>query len=279
MKTHEPAQQIPIHRPRKGPWLQLFTARGFEWNSATLPIGGLHRGLEGLRILQLSDLHIRARWDRAHDELIRRTRDNPPDLILYCGDVLEHKFDQHAAIATMQKLLGALPSRLGGFAILGNHDGDLITPHFGLCGVTMLNDQLARVEHSGADIEIIGFRGISRRDLHDVVIAGMPPRKPGALRLVMTHFPDSVTRLASLGADVIFTGHTHGGQVCLPGGWPPIRHDSLPRRMCQGIHRVGGSWLVVSRGFGFATWPVRLFCAAEVLEITLAPAEGQAGAR
>ena len=55
----------------------------------------------------------------------------------------------------------------------------------------------------------------------------------------------------------------------LPGGYPVIRHDSTPRRLCTGIHWVERTWMVVNRGFGFSGMPVRLFCPAEVLDLRL----------
>jgi uncharacterized protein len=72
-----------------------------------------------------------------------------------------------------------------------------------------------------------------------------------------------------LSPDLILSGHTHGGQVCLPGGYPLITHDALPRAYASGVHRIGQSWLVVSRGMGFAQFCLRLFCPAETLEIRL----------
>jgi hypothetical protein len=75
---------------------------------------------------------------------------------------------------------------------------------------------------------------------------------------------------ASLTPDLFLAGHTHGGQICLPGRIPIIRHDSLARRFWLGIHRVHGTWLVVNRGIGFSTaLQLRLFCPAEVVEIRL----------
>jgi predicted MPP superfamily phosphohydrolase len=71
-----------------------------------------------------------------------------------------------------------------------------------------------------------------------------------------------------LDADFFLAGHTHGGQICLPGGWPLITHDRMPRRYSKGIFRFDGTWYIVSRGFGFAGVPVRINCPAEVAEIT-----------
>ena len=69
--------------------------------------------------------------------------------------------------------------------------------------------------------------------------------------------------------DIILSGHTHGGQICLPGQIPIIKHTTLPARYVTGVHRFGDMWLVIGRGFGFATWQLRVFCPAEVIELTL----------
>ena len=123
------------------------------------------------------------------------------------------------------------------------------------------------VHHHGAGIEIIGLPCVSRRDLDERFLDSLPERDASTLRIVMSHYPDHLKRVLPLRPDLIFAGHTHGGQVCLPGGRPIITHDRLPGSMCKGIHRVDQSWFIVSRGFGFATLPIRLFCPAEVLEI------------
>jgi len=83
------------------------------------------------------------------------------------------------------------------------------------------------------------------------------------------HFPDHLRRTAKLQPHLFLAGHTHGGQVCLPGRIPILKHDAMPRRCCSGIHRVGDTWLIVNRGFGYTTLPIRVFCPPEVLEIEL----------
>ena len=84
--THRAAARFTLHRPRRGPWLQLFDTAGFEWNRLTVSIDDLPPALAGLRLLHLSDLHLRPRWLRAYDELIHRIDASPPDLILVTGD-------------------------------------------------------------------------------------------------------------------------------------------------------------------------------------------------
>jgi predicted MPP superfamily phosphohydrolase len=68
--------------------------------------------------------------------------------------------------------------------------------------------------------------------------------------------------------DLFLCGHTHGGQVCLPGGRALLTHDKLPKHICKGIFRAGNTWMAISRGFGFAGMPARVFCPSEVIEIT-----------
>jgi hypothetical protein len=70
--------------------------------------------------------------------------------------------------------------------------------------------------------------------------------------------------------DIYLSGHTHGGQICLPNGVPLLSHDSMPSRFKKGIHRIEHTWFVVSNGFGFTGLPFRVFCPAEVCELTLA---------
>jgi uncharacterized protein len=85
----------------------------------------------------------------------------------------------------------------------------------------------------------------------------------------LSHYPDIVRETRFLNPDLFLAGHTHGGQICLPGKIPIFKHDSLPRPICSGIHRAFDSWLVVNRGFGFSWLAVRMFCPAEVIEIRL----------
>jgi len=79
---------------------------------------------------------------------------------------------------------------------------------------------------------------------------------------------DHDRRIRPLAADFFLAGHTHGGQICTPWGWPLITHDRMPRRYCKGVHRFDGTWYIVSRGLGFAGVPVRINCPSEVAEIT-----------
>ena len=91
-----------------------------------------------------------------------------------------------------------------------------------------------------------------------------------SVRIALSHYPDTILCTEFLKPDLYLCGHTHGGQICLPGRIPILRHDKLPRRLCSGVHRFHDTWMITSRGFGFSSMvPLRVFCPAEVGEITL----------
>ena len=222
-------------------------------------------------MVHLTDVHLRPKWIAENEQVLDRIARNPPDLVLVTGDLIEHKFDPQWSLPTLERFLGGLRSRLGTFAILGNHDGDLLGPYVTRFGGTLINDRYVVLEvDGGTRIELIGIPGVKRYDVGDSVLPRrVPSRSDRTLRILLSHYPDTVRELSHLQADVMLAGHTHGGQCCLPGGVPIITHDDLPRRYASGVHRFGETWLVVGRGFGFATWRFRVFCPSEVVELTL----------
>jgi uncharacterized protein len=275
---------LNIRRDAVGPRVQIRSSRGFEWTHLELPVPGLPAALDGLRICHLTDLHCRTWWDPAYDDLIAGLKANPPDLLLFTGDFVECKYDSRPAIPIVKKLLAQFSSRLGIFAILGNHDGDLVGPRLADCKLTFLDHRRIYL-HSGdategkastaegkasATVELIGLIGVDRYDLDRRWIETLGKKQPGTLRIVMCHYPDILPKVADLEPDLYLTGHTHGGQIAMPNGTPILRHDALPRHLCTGIHRAYGSVLVANRGFGFTTLlMLRLFCPAEVIEIVV----------
>ena len=257
---------------RRGPVLQLGLIRRFEWTDITLPISSLPPALDGLRILHLSDLHLHHAYHPAYYELAERVQTDPPDLIFLTGDFVENKIDFRPAWPIVERVVSGLRARLGMFAVTGNHDGDLIVPRLASLGLRVLTTDALRLDIDGHALELIGLAGAKRRDLHNAFLQSLPPKDPSVPRIVLAHYPDLLRRIPHLRADVVLAGHTHGGQVCLPGGVPIIRHDKLPRRFASGVHRIGAdqqTWLVVSRGMGFSKYAVRLFCPAQVVDITL----------
>jgi predicted MPP superfamily phosphohydrolase len=264
----------PIYdrRNKPGPFFQFRVPYGFEWNRVQLPVPNLPIALEGLRILHVSDFHFHRVWKSPNDELLRRIAADPPDLLLSGGDYVEDKRDYRPALPMVMRLVNGFRARLGVFGILGNHDRrHMERPMKRQSAMEMIDGRRVEIPvRGGASIEIIGLPGAHRTELREDFLRSIPLRREDSLRIVLSHFPDHLPRVQyQLQPDLFLAGHTHGGQVCLPGGYPVIRHDSSPRRLCTGIHWVERTWMVVNRGFGFSGMQVRLFCPAEVLDLRL----------
>ena len=248
-------------------WLELGRPGRITHRQAELPIRGLHSSLDGLRILHLSDLHMRRRWHRAYDRLLADIQSNVPDLILFTGDFVECKFDHRPALPYLQRFVKGLAAKHGIFAILGNHDPDIVRPYVAEHG--MVTHRIVTVKIGDGEVEIIGLPGLSRADLDMDFIRSVPPPRQGVPRIVLSHYPDYFPAARNLQMDLFLGGHTHGGQVCFPNGKPVITHDSMPHTFCKGVHRIGRTWFAVNNGLGFSGVMVRMFCPSEIGEFTL----------
>ncbi|HEX8522744.1 MAG TPA: metallophosphoesterase [Tepidisphaeraceae bacterium] len=257
-------------RPRVGPTLHFWSVEGFEFNHLTLWLNDLPPELAGVRILHLTDLHLRSKWPRGLDPLIERVVAKPPHLILYGGDQAHNMHHLEPSFPHIERLIHALRPTHGSFAILGNHDGDLLAPKLREWGVPMIGHQMIEVSINGRPIEIIGYAGPDRADIQVEKNRTYPQRRALVPRVVLSHYPDAIRIADKLKPDLYLAGHTHGGQICLPGGVPLLKHDSLPRKLCRGLHNYKEICLFVSRGMGFSSpLQMRLFCPSEAVEITL----------
>ena len=169
----------------------------------------------------------------------------------------------------LRRFLEGLTARHGIFGVTGNHDGYDLPANVRGMNVRLIDGRQEMLRMGEAAVELIGLPGPKRADFNPAFVRRIGPREQGVPRIVLSHFPDAIRRIERLQADLFLTGHTHGGQICLPRGLPLIRHDTLPRRLCAGVHRWGQTWLIAHRGFGFTKFNLRLFCPAELVELTL----------
>jgi predicted MPP superfamily phosphohydrolase len=225
----------------------------------------------GTRIIHLSDIHATGKWYSAYDVLLDAIADSRPDLICITGDFVDDRFNHIPALPTIHRLAAGLSAPLGVFGILGNHDREHFEPRLIGTNITLLNGQRRIVERNGSPIELIGLPGAERIHLTPRWLADIRrhPHTPGIPRIVLSHYPDHLRLIHRLTPDILLAGHTHGGQICLPGGFPLLKHDKLPRRFARGIHHLQNTWLIANRGFGFTGINLRLFCPSEVVEIEL----------
>ena len=211
-----------------------------EWDVA-LP--GLPDPLDGLQIVQLTDLHLAPCFHRRYFErVLEACRGWDADLLVLTGDVVEHV----EAIGWIEPLLGPLEARLGKFAILGNHDHQhqpgAILDELTRAGFGTLEGDWTALEANGATIALGGTSAPWGPDLDPRV---MPPAD---FRILLSHSPDRFYRAASWGIDLVLCGHNHGGQIRLPMIGAVFMPSVYSRRFDRGFFRRGKTLMYVSEG-------------------------------
>ena len=228
-----------------------------------LQVVGLPRALDGLRIGLITDVHssdtVPDADIQAAVELLQQAS---PDLVALGGDyVTDANIRRALPVAELLAPLANAPS--GAFAVLGNHDDDRVVPAaLAGRGFAVLRDQRTRIMVRGEPVDIAGVRYWTRR-LSDVarVVQGSGPTT-----LLLAHDPRRLTEAAALDVQLVLAGHTHGGQVVLPG-LGAIAARRFPVVAGQASER--NCTLYVSRGVGTVVAPVRINCPAEVSVLTL----------
>jgi len=229
---------------------------------ATLPVSGLPPGLDGLRIGLLTDVH-HSQTVPASDvthavELVMAQR---PDLIILGGDYVT--FADRAFVGPVAELLAPLRAPQGVFAILGNHDDDRDMPAaLSQQHIEVLKDERTRLDVRGEGLELAGLRFWTRKpeDVARVL------RNAADTVILLAHDPRRLTEASALNVPVVLSGHTHGGQVVLPGVGAVARRR-FP--VLAGLGSKDNTLIFVSRGIGTVYVPVRINCPPEVAIVTL----------
>lgn len=232
----------------------------------TVPVRGLRPEHEGLRIVQLSDVHLgpflRSAWLEQRLTQVSALR---PDLIVVTGDLL----DQDAALSeALVPWLRRLHSPLGVWGVTGNHEFyaglERSLAVFRNGGIQVLRD---RAQEIAPGLVLAGVDDLTARrqfGLGDHPVERALANRPAGATIFLCHSPWEVERAAQLGADLMLSGHTHAGQI-----WPFRYLVRLMYPHVEGRYSVNGMTLIVSRGTGFWGPPMRLFKPAEITAITL----------
>jgi predicted MPP superfamily phosphohydrolase len=237
----------------------------------TIALRRLPRELDGLRIVQLSDIHHSPFTSRAQVErAVEVANELQPDIIALTGDYVSH---EPAFAAPCAEMLGRLRARYGVFAILGNHDhwtdAALITDLFRAEGITVLVNQGMRFEQRGASFWLAGVDD-TMVGLEDLPLA-LSGSSVDEMKLLLAHNPIILRRAARAGVDLVLSGHTHGGQVT----WRAEKNAAgrPRRRLLRGLGSHGETQIYVTRGLGTVVLPIRYGCPPEVSLLELKRSE------
>ncbi|WP_342395123.1 metallophosphoesterase [Rhodoblastus sp. 17X3] len=216
---------------------------------------------DGFAILHLSDMHVDMS-ERAMRRVGEIVADLPYDLCVMTGDYRGKTFgSSEACLRGMHQLRKALRGDV--FAVLGNHDTILLVPDLERMGVRMLLNEHVAIERGGARIYLAGVD-----DAHffrvDNLEAAADEIPPESFSILLSHTPEIYRQAAHAGFDLMLAGHTHGGQICLPGGAPITIDAHMPRRLARGAWRYGDMDGYTSVGAGASIVPVRFNCPPEV---------------
>ena len=237
-----------------------------EVTRADVPVIGLPASLSGLRLGLLTDVH-RSRWV-SHDHVVRAVRAlmaERPDLIVLGGDYVTWGDRQY--VRPSADALAQLAATYGVFGILGNHDDDHDMPAaLATGGVQILKDARTAITVRGEAVTLVGIRFWTKRGSD---IASLIRGATGTV-VLLAHDPRRLVEAAALNIPLVLSGHTHGGQVVLPGaGAVAAAKFSPPVPVMAGIGRRDRTTMFVSRGIGTVYVPVRVNCPPEVAVLTL----------
>jgi predicted MPP superfamily phosphohydrolase len=260
----------------------------------TFKVVGLPSSWQEIKLVQLSDLHFDGL--RLSESMLAQaiavSNATQPDLVVLTGDYVT---DDPAPIVTLSQRLSNLRSRLGTYAVLGNHDicrsnsRIIVTQALEEAEIHVLWNRI--VYPLGQELPLVGLADFWSKEFEPAQV--MDQLDPAVPRIVLSHNPDTAVPLQHWRVDLQLSGHTHGGQIVIPGlgpfptwyqkfrryvpkSWRPwipyMREDRYKVvrhwEWAQGLHQVGDNWLYINRGLG-TYLPGRFFCPPEVTVMTL----------
>ncbi|MEC8951720.1 MAG: metallophosphoesterase [Acidobacteriota bacterium] len=246
-----------------GAYSFLYARRNLEITRTTLVTSGLPEALSGLRIGLLTDLHRSLTVPREDiEKAVTAMMKERPDLIVLGGDYVTWRDPQF--VEDVADILAPLTAPHGVFAILGNHDDERAMPAaLTAQGFEVLMDARTRITVAGESLDLVGLRFWTRQST-DVIPLLSSATRPA---IVLAHDPRRVFEAAALDLSVVLSGHTHGGQIVIPG-LGAIAARKFP--IASGVFHQRNTTLYVSRGIGTVYVPFRLNCPPEVAILTLA---------
>ena len=243
-------------------------------NTYRIPVPNLPENFAGFRIVQLADLHYGFLVPlKIIEHVVAKANEIERDLIVCTGDYV-HERNATTQIDTVWPALAKLEAPEGVYSILGNHDHWADTDrsqHWLEQTGQDLRHKTAYIERDGQRLWLAGAGDLweDHRDVDSL----LQPIPENECRILLAHNPDTADTLYSARTDLILSGHTHGGQVKIPFiGTPvlPVKNKNYSSGLKTSLR---GANVFISRGIGWAVFPIRFNCCPEIVVLELVPAE------
>jgi predicted MPP superfamily phosphohydrolase len=247
--------------------LQMQLGGGVRMVRHRVAMASYPRGVPPLKIAYLSDLHYGPTTGRvALRQAWQIARDANPDVLVLGGDFLYADESGLPALLRELQRWKNTPPPGGMYAVLGNHDhlADVESIITGLeaCNVRVLVNDSRPLPEPWNDVWISGVDDMGEGDAQpELTLAGVPQ---GACSIMLSHSPDICEDQAIKRCGLTLCGHTHGGQICSPGGDAVYMPSKWGKHYPWGMHRHAGNWVFVSRGVGTVGLPLRLWAPPDV---------------
>ncbi|MCF6150078.1 MAG: metallophosphoesterase [Candidatus Kuenenia sp.] len=248
-----------------GSYSRFLEPRWVEISNVTIKINDLPKRFEGLKIVQLSDIHhckyVSKDFIR---KCVRKANALFPDVIVLTGDYV---FSDQGYLPPVAKELSELRAKDGVFAVVGNHDDkDRTYDELHKNGIRLLINEHIVLYRAKEYIFIAGIDDIWKGDT-DIkrALKGMDENP----KILLSHNPDAIEIIQHEDVDFVISGHTHGGQVSFPFYGPPIVYSKFGTRYTAGLFCEKNTIMYVNRGIGVSNLPVRFFARPEITQFTI----------
>src|SRR5262245_60449046 len=221
----------------------------------------LPEAFDGFTIAQLSDLHVEMS-EAAMERVVELTREASYDICVLTGDYRGKTCGPYdTTLAGVARVRAGLRAPI--YGVLGNHDTICMVPGLEAMGIKMLLNEGEIIERRGQSLHLGGIDDAHFYEMEDIgkVAASIPD---GEFSILISHTPEVYRWAASAGFNLLLSGHTHGGQICLPGGIPITLDSVLPRSLGCGAWKYGNMIGYASVGAGSSVVPVRFNSPPEI---------------
>jgi predicted MPP superfamily phosphohydrolase len=241
-------------------WRGLRNAHQIALRQNELFFEGLPASFDGFTILHLSDLHVELS-EGAMQSVSEQVDRLDYDVCVLTGDFRAGYGSFQVTLEGMAKVRNSLREPV--YGVLGNHDTIRMVLGLEAMGIKILLNESQAISRGNQAIYLAGIDDAHSYRVHDIGKVASQIPKDG-FSILLSHTPEIFQEAAEAGFNLLLSGHTHGGQICLPGGIPITLDAVLPRRMGAGSWQFGNMHGYTSVGAGTCILPVRFNCPPEI---------------